>query len=93
MSIAAPALLALAGGRDLDSWPGADARSGLSGLGGVNGLPEVELIDDGGGQLGPELGIAAGVESPGEGEDERGPGWEETALIAPSRRRRPKFIY
>jgi len=92
MSTAAPAFLVLATGRDLDSWPGADAWSGLSGLPGVNGLLEEGLIGDGGGQVGPGFGITMGIEGPGGGEGEGALACEETALIAPSRRRRPKFI-
>jgi len=92
VSIAAPALLTLATGRDLDNWLRADACTGLSELMGVNGLLEEGLIGDEGGQLGPELSITVGVERPGEEEGEGALGCEETALIAPSRRRRPKFI-
>lgn len=93
MSTAVPAFPAPATGRDLDGKPVVDACGGLSGLVGVNGLLKVGLIGDRGGQLGPEFGITMGIEGPvGEGEGEGALGWEETALNAPSRRRRPKFI-
>lgn len=59
---------------------------------GVRGLLETGLNVDGGGQLGPEFEFAMGIEDPGEVGDEGMLGCEETALIAPSRRRRPKFI-
>jgi hypothetical protein len=72
--------------------PGTDACGGLSGLVGVTGLLEGGLIVDGGGQLEPEFGFVMGDEGPGEAEGEGLVGCEETALIAPSRRRRPKFI-
>jgi len=92
MSIAVPAFLALAVGRDLDGrLPEVDACGGLSGLVGVTGLLRGELIVEGGGQPKPEFGFAIGNEGPGEAEGEV-LGCEETALIAPSRRRRPKFI-
>src|SRR5258706_15203654 len=93
MSIAVPTLLALAAGRDLDSGSAeADACGGLSGMVGVKGLLETGLAVDGGGQLGPGFDFVMGVEGPGEVEGEGILGCEETALIAPSRRRRPKFI-
>jgi len=94
MSIEVPTFLALATGRDLDSRPrpGTDACGELSGLVGVKGLFGTGLIGDEGGQLGPGFGFIMGIESPGEAEDEGVLGCAETALIAPSRRRRPKFI-
>jgi hypothetical protein len=92
MSIAVSAFLPLAIGCDFDSRPAADASSGLSGLPGVNRLLEMALNGDGGSQLEPEFGIIMGVESSDEGEGEEALACEETALIAPSRRRRPKFI-
>lgn len=93
MSIAVPTFLALAARRDWDSRsPGAGACGGLSGLVGVTGLLETGLIVDGGGQLEPEFGFVMDNGGPGEAEGEGVLGCEETALIAPSRRRRPKFI-
>ena len=93
MSIVAPKFLALAARRDLDGRPPeADACGGLSGLVGVMGLLETGLTGDEGGQLGPEFEFIMGIEGPGEVEGEGMLGCEETALIAPSRRRRPKFI-
>jgi hypothetical protein len=92
ISIAVPALFPLAIGRDLDSRLEADACGRLSEPVGVNGLLEMGPVGDRGGQLGPEFGAVMGVEGPGEAEGEGALGCEETALIAPSRRRRPKFI-
>ena len=58
----------------------------------MRGLLETELTVDEGGQLGPGFDFAMGIEDPGEAGGEGMLGCEETALIAPSRRRRPKFI-
>lgn len=88
-----PTFLALAAGRDWGGRsPGADACGGLSGLVGVTGLLETWPIVDGGGQPEPEFGFVMDNGGPGDAEGEGVLGCEETALIAPSRRRRPKFI-